>query len=222
MALYFVGDENERDPDAGIFYLDPHFINPSIPSSELAGGAHSTFDFLPYLDQIHCLDLRLLNPKDMCTSLAPGFYLRDHSQFKLWKQEILSLKEKYRSDFIFSVFERKPSYLRDDNNVASPPKVKNQAKPLDSGSSNSSFEDLNDFSDRPQQVAKKLTHKSVPSFGREEQKLSVQSSMGPEQVDSGMVMPKQRKYTNKASKPKQTTSHFGGIAAVGAAANHQH
>jgi hypothetical protein len=31
MALYLVGDEDSTNNNSGIFYLDPHLIQPAIP-----------------------------------------------------------------------------------------------------------------------------------------------------------------------------------------------
>jgi hypothetical protein len=46
----------------------------------------------------------------MCTSLAPGFYLRDKESFIHWRDQILALKQRYGQDCIFSVFDKKPDF----------------------------------------------------------------------------------------------------------------
>ena len=100
MALYLVGDENVNQDSAGFFFLDPHLINSSIPRQEAHKSEHQT-DYMPYLGQYHCTDLKTLNPKDMCTSLAPGFYLRDLDNFLQFKEQILDMKRFFQGDCIF-------------------------------------------------------------------------------------------------------------------------
>ena len=48
MALYLVGDEDVHQAKSGFFYLDPHFVNPAIPSEEVGQPEH-LLDFAPYL-----------------------------------------------------------------------------------------------------------------------------------------------------------------------------
>jgi hypothetical protein len=67
----------------------------------------------PYISQYHCTTLRTLSPSDMCTSLAPGFYIRDKFHFMSWKEQIMRIKEAYKDECIFSVFLKTPSFMRD-------------------------------------------------------------------------------------------------------------
>jgi hypothetical protein len=57
--------------------------------------------------------LRALAPEDMCTSLAPGFYLRDIENFRNWKSEILKLKHRFKGDCIFSIYEQRPAFMKE-------------------------------------------------------------------------------------------------------------
>jgi hypothetical protein len=78
MALYLVGHEDINKDSSGMFYLDPHLVQTSIHSSE---SEIENPNFTPYLETYHNTDLRTLSPNDMCTSMAPGFYLRDQENF---------------------------------------------------------------------------------------------------------------------------------------------
>jgi hypothetical protein len=49
----------------------------------------------------------------MCTSLAPGFYLRDIENFRNWKSEILKLKQRFKGDCIFSIYEQRPAFMKE-------------------------------------------------------------------------------------------------------------
>jgi hypothetical protein len=81
MALYLVGDEDSSNPNSGIFYLDPHLIQPSVPQNEVE---RSIPNFWNYRSTYHCAELRTVDPSEICTSLAPGFYLRDLEEFEEW------------------------------------------------------------------------------------------------------------------------------------------
>jgi hypothetical protein len=81
MALYLVGHEDINKKSSGMFYLDPHYLQASVPNCEMSPSPN----FTQYLDSYHCTDLRTLAPGDMCTSMAPGFYLRDLDNFNEWK-----------------------------------------------------------------------------------------------------------------------------------------
>ena len=50
----------------------------------------------------------------MCTSLAPGFYLRDMDDFNQFKDKILAMKAEFTSDCIFSIFETTPEFMKAD------------------------------------------------------------------------------------------------------------
>lgn len=111
MALYFVGDEDTCRMESGIFYLDPHYVNPAIPSSVINRPPPKVFDLLPYMEQFHCSNLRMLSPRAMCTSLAPGFYLKNKAEFIKWKEEIKRLNHEYKDQAIFSIFDQKPKWM---------------------------------------------------------------------------------------------------------------
>lgn len=143
MALYFVGVEDMNDRRSGLFYLDPHYVQKAIPRSDIVKETHSgSMD--QYLTQYHCRTLRSLSLNEMCTSLAPGFYLRDKDDFTEWKQLILAMKNKFTEDFIFSVYEKKPNFMRMSENT----KPSTSKENFDTGSDNS-FEDLGTFNDKP-------------------------------------------------------------------------
>lgn len=84
MALYLIGSEDISNPKAGLFYLDPHYIQKAVPSQDVLA-SENTLPLRPYLSQYHCVTLRTLSPSDMCTSMAPAFYLRDKLKFLSWK-----------------------------------------------------------------------------------------------------------------------------------------
>lgn len=50
----------------------------------------------------------------MCTSLAPGFYLRDEDNFRQFKEQIMAMKTHFKDDCIFSIFEKTPAFMRED------------------------------------------------------------------------------------------------------------
>jgi len=80
MALYLCRIEDATNPKAGFFYLDPHFVHSSIPRKAVMNPNLSE-SLRPYLSQYHTTTLRCLAPNDMCTSLAPGFYIRNKEDF---------------------------------------------------------------------------------------------------------------------------------------------
>jgi hypothetical protein len=92
MALYLIGDEDKNSTRSGLFYLDPHFVQNAVPKHE-AQKSSENLNLVHYLDSYHCKDLRLLSLNDMCTSLAPGFYIRDEEMFNLWKFQMKDLKQ---------------------------------------------------------------------------------------------------------------------------------
>ena len=49
----------------------------------------------------------------MCTSLAPGFYLKDKESFGQWRDQLKQLQALHKDSCIFSVFDRKPQYMLD-------------------------------------------------------------------------------------------------------------
>jgi hypothetical protein len=80
MALYLIGDEDRNNPKSGLFYLDPHFVQNAVPKAE-ADVRLDQMNLAPYLDTYHCKDLRMLSLSEMCTSMAPGFYIKDEEMF---------------------------------------------------------------------------------------------------------------------------------------------
>ena len=88
MALYLCGIEDANNPKSGFFYLDPHFVHASVPRKAVMS-ANLSESLRPYLSQYHTTCLRTLAPNDMCTSLAPGFYIRNYDDFVNWKARVL-------------------------------------------------------------------------------------------------------------------------------------
>ena len=78
-ALYLIGDENASSVRGSFLYLDPHTIQPSLPSALL-----NEPNAFPDLPSYHCTEARSLDPEALCTSMAPGFYLRDEAAFESW------------------------------------------------------------------------------------------------------------------------------------------
>ena len=122
MALYLVGDEDANTKSSSFFYLDPHIIQPSVPSGELDAN-----NLLSHLASYHCTDLRSLDPDHMCASMAPGFYLRDESSFEKWARQIKEVQAHFKQDSIYTVFDEKPAFMReldgDDEQEQSPNKA---------------------------------------------------------------------------------------------------
>ena len=180
MALYLVGDEDVDKENSGFFFLDPHVTQPSVPSRDASSGL-----YVPYLKQYHCTDVRTLDPSDMCTSLAPGFYLRTKSEYLKWKEQIKALHLEFKDQCIFSMFEKHPFLIRSP--MATREEHKNSKDDL-----GSSFDDLNDFDDlglgsRPQLQQRQhglspsvANHKAfalnIPRVGKAE----TNQAMGPE------------------------------------------
>ena len=97
-ALYLVGDEDINDPESSLLYLDPHFLRKSQPSSD----SNSLENFM---NECMCTSVRTFDPKDMCNSLAPGFYIRDINDYKDWVINLKSMKDKFADSCIFSIAE---------------------------------------------------------------------------------------------------------------------
>lgn len=60
------------------------------------------------LSSYHCTDARSLDPESLCTSMAPGFYLRDLAAFEGWAQQMIRLKSDFGSECIYTVFDKRP------------------------------------------------------------------------------------------------------------------
>jgi hypothetical protein len=84
-----------------------------------------------------------LQQRNICSTLAPGFYLRSTMDFNLWKNQMINMQRKYKMDFIFSLFFERPKSVcdwddespkkYDDENLGtpSPAKVKRvECKPI--------------------------------------------------------------------------------------------
>lgn len=144
MALYLVGDEDSNAKSAGFFYLDPHIIQPSVPSTHL-----NESGLLSHMNSYHCTDLRSLDPDHMCASLATGFYLRDEENFEKWARQMKEVQAHFKQDSIYTVFDEKPAFMReldgDDDAGASPAtKLREERKKGEPKGDDDSFEDLND------------------------------------------------------------------------------
>jgi hypothetical protein len=59
--------------------------------------------------------LRTLDPSEICTSLAPGFYLRDQEEFEEWLKYLKDMKARFKDQFIFSIFDKKPQMFNEEN-----------------------------------------------------------------------------------------------------------
>ena len=94
----------------------------------------------------------------MCTSLAPGFYLRDQANFYEWQQSIQQMKKQFKDECIFSVYKTKPDFMKDDE-----PK-KRISKIIDrKGNDSDSFEDLEDgFEDLAQKTTNENQFPDLP------------------------------------------------------------
>ena len=59
--------------------------------------------------------MRTLDPSEICTSLAPGFYLRDQEEFEEWLKYLKDMKARFKDQFIFSIFDKKPKMYNEEN-----------------------------------------------------------------------------------------------------------
>lgn len=85
-----------------MLYLDPHFVQPSVPSSHIFED-----QFLKnYAPTYRCSTIRKLSLQKMCPSIAFGFYLRARDDFEQFKCFMLSMSK--LEDSIFSCYEKKP------------------------------------------------------------------------------------------------------------------
>ena len=57
--------------------------------------------------------MRTLDPSEICTSLAPGFYLRDQEEFEEWLKYLKDMKARFKDQFIFSIFDKKPQMFNE-------------------------------------------------------------------------------------------------------------
>ena len=62
------------NPD--LIYLDPHYVQDSISSFDVN---HMRYD--THINQFHCKNIKKINIKNMCTSIAVGFYLGNMESF---------------------------------------------------------------------------------------------------------------------------------------------
>lgn len=142
MALYLVGDEDSNAKSAGFFYLDPHIIQASVPSSQL-----NESGLLSHISTYHCTDLRSLDPDHMCASLATGFYLRDEENFERWARQMKEVQAHFKQDSIYTVFDEKPAFMREldgDVDAGSPATKLREERKKGEAKEEDSFEDLND------------------------------------------------------------------------------
>lgn len=112
MAIYLIGDEDVQKNNSGLFYLDPHYVQPSVPRAQLekhlgsSQSASHRFHLSPqHLDTYHTYDLRTLDPTNMQTSLAPGFYIRDHENFKKLVRQLKEMHSHFRDQCIFTIYD---------------------------------------------------------------------------------------------------------------------
>jgi hypothetical protein len=57
---------------------------------------NSNLNFFPFLNTYHCTDFRTLDPDQMCTSLATGFYIRDEESFEDWQFNMKKIQNMYK------------------------------------------------------------------------------------------------------------------------------
>ena len=132
-----------------MYYLDPHIIQRSVPANwserpaadeEVAfGSKHTLAGLQEALTTYHCPELRALEAKKMCNSLAAGFYLRDEASFDIWAQHLRQMGQQYGDKFIFTVFDKEPELPRRFTEQSRDSKAK-EGDGLDD-----SFEDLDGF-----------------------------------------------------------------------------
>mmetsp|Transcript_29338 Transcript_29338/g.44206 ORF Transcript_29338/g.44206 Transcript_29338/m.44206 type:complete len:112 (+) Transcript_29338:1946-2281(+) len=111
MALYLIGDEDINNPNSGILFLDPHQTQPAVPGESVNPRPPLRMNLAPYVKSYHCTDLRSLEPREMCTSMAPGFYLRDREDFENWKASLRRMHTNFGEECIFSLFDKKPKFM---------------------------------------------------------------------------------------------------------------
>lgn len=99
--MYFVGAQKQD-----LILLDPHQVSDSVP---LKGGNDDALKFghLSY----HTNVMRKINLSKIDTTLAFGFYLRDHQDFKEFQGFLEQGKIVHKDNWPFSHFESKPKDL---------------------------------------------------------------------------------------------------------------
>jgi hypothetical protein len=70
-ALYFIGIS---DLSNNLIYLDPHIVQKSVPSCDILINDR----FWPFAESYHCNKIKKMPLAKMCTSVAIGFYIRNH------------------------------------------------------------------------------------------------------------------------------------------------
>lgn len=98
-ALYFVGIS---EPSNNLLYLDPHLVQKSVPSEHIVNNA----TLWQYAESYHCTKIKRMPLDKMCTSVALGFYIRNHEEYLEFKRAVKDLANVENS--IISVYDKKP------------------------------------------------------------------------------------------------------------------
>jgi hypothetical protein len=78
-----------------------------VPSEDLT----SNYRLKSHIESYHCRDMKKMNIKKMCTSIAFGFYLRNEDDFTEFRDKIRAMS--MMEDSFISVSDIKPKYLKE-------------------------------------------------------------------------------------------------------------
>lgn len=93
-SLFFTGIINPQiQIDPYLIYLDPHYVQEASPVNQ------ATFS---------CKEVRTLRLSKIATSVAMGFYIKDGSEFAIFRNKINILAKSENS--IFSVIDKQPKF----------------------------------------------------------------------------------------------------------------
>lgn len=95
-AYYFVGTQDDH-----LYYLDPHVVQPAIPTAD------PSFDSESY----HCSTLKKIAISGLDPSLAFGFYCRDETDFRQFVERLQQLPNTVGDGgLMLSVVAKRPDY----------------------------------------------------------------------------------------------------------------
>lgn len=90
-----------------LIFLDPHNTLPTVPYDLNAiKKNHITF---------HEQTAKKIHYQKIDPTMTFAFYLRDYSDFEKFKRFMQNKREFYKENWIFSQYETKPAYLKQDN-----------------------------------------------------------------------------------------------------------
>lgn len=99
-AYYLVGMQEDS-----LIYLDPHNTMTSVPY-DLNAIKNSHLSF-------HEENAKKIHYQKIDPTMTFAFYLRDYNDFEKFKRYMSSKRDFYRDNWIFSLYDTKPAFLRE-------------------------------------------------------------------------------------------------------------